>query len=86
MIKMEIFKGQNLIEFADRFKTDQDCREYLSEVKCLENYVCRKCMHTKSQIRKDFSRTCNICGGTESAMANTLFHKVKFGLKKVFFI
>jgi hypothetical protein len=28
MIKMEIFKGQNLIEFADRFKTNQDCREY----------------------------------------------------------
>jgi len=43
-------------------------------------------MHTKSLIRNDFSRTCNICGDTESAMANTLLHKVKFGLKKVFFI
>ncbi|MDP3360205.1 MAG: IS1595 family transposase, partial [Lutibacter sp.] len=29
---MEIFKGQNLIEFAERFKTDQDCREYLSKI------------------------------------------------------
>ena len=83
---MEIFKGQNLIEFAERFKTDQDCREYLSNIKWSGSYVCRKCKHTKSQIRKDYARTCNICSDTESAMANTLFHKVKFGLRKAFFI
>lgn len=83
---MEIFKGQNLIEFAERFKTDQDCREYLSNIKWSEHYVCRKCNRTKCQIRKDFARTCNICSDTESATANTLFHKVKFGLKKAFFM
>ena len=83
---MEIFKGQNLIEFAERFKTDQDCREYLSNIKWSEGYVCRKCKHTKSQIRKDYARTCNKCSDTESTMANTLFHKVKFGLRKAFFI
>ena len=55
---MEIFRGQNLIEFAERFKTDEDCKKYLSEIKWAEHYVCRKCGHTKSQVRKDFSRTC----------------------------
>jgi len=70
----------------DRAFTDQDCREYLSKVKWSEGFVCRKCKHTKSQIRKDFARTCNICSDTESVMANTLFHKVKFGLRKAFFI
>jgi transposase-like protein len=83
---MEIFRGQNLIEFAERFKTDEDCKKYLSEVKWAEGYTCRKCNHTKSQIRKDFSRTCNICSDTESSTADTLFHKVKFGLRKAFFI
>src|SRR5680860_974809 len=83
---MEIFRGQNLIEFAERFKTDEDCKKYLSEIKWTEHYVCRKCGHTKSQIRKDFSRTCNICSDTESSTANTLFHKVKFGLRKSFFM
>ena len=29
---MEIFKGQNIIKFAEQFKTDQDCREYLSKI------------------------------------------------------
>lgn len=86
LIKMEIFRGQNLIEFAEHFKTDEDCKKYLSEVKWSGGYTCRKCSHTKSQIRKDFSRTCNICSNTESSTADTLFHKVKFGLRKAFFI
>jgi len=83
---MEIFTGQNILEFAERFKTDMDCKQYLSEIKWNKGYACRKCGHTKSQIRKDYSRTCNICSHIESSTANTLFHKVKFGLRKAFFI
>ena len=83
---MDIFKGQNLLEFAERFKTDEDCKEYLAELKKKEGYQCLKCGHTKFQERKDFSRVCNICVHIESATANTLFHKVKFGVRKAFFI
>lgn len=83
---MDIFKGKNLIEFAERFQTDQDCLKYLAQIKWKEGYKCRKCGHTKSQIRKNFSRTCNVCSDTESPTAGGLFHKVKFGLKKAFFI
>ena len=46
----------------------------------------RKCGHKKYQVRNDFSRTCNICGDTESPTAGTLFHRLKFGLRKAFFI
>jgi transposase-like protein len=83
---MDIFKGQNLLEFAERFKTDKDCIEYLSHFKWQKGYKCVKCNHTASQIRRDHSRTCNVCSHTESATANTLFHKVKFGVRKAFFI
>jgi transposase-like protein len=83
---MNLFQGQDLLEFADRFKTDKDCMEYLAHFKWNEGFKCLKCGHTASQIRKDHSRTCNKCSHTESAMANTLFHKVKFGLRKAFFI
>jgi len=41
---------------------------------------------TASQLRKDYSRTCNKCSHTETSTANTLFHKVKFGVRKAFFI
>ena len=83
---MEIFKGQNIIEFVERFNTNEKCQEYLSEIKWSKAYICRKCKHTECQIRKNYSRTCNICNDTESATANTLFHKLKFGLRKAFFI
>jgi len=83
---MNIFKGQNLLEFSDRFKTDADCKEYLSLLKWKDGYNCNKCGHNASQQRKDFSRICNICSHIESATANTLFHKVKFGVRKSFFI
>lgn len=83
---MELFKGQNLLEFTERFKTDEDCIKYLAYLKWLEGFKCVKCGHTGSQIRVNFSRTCNKCSHTESATANTLFHKVKFGVRKAFFI
>lgn len=83
---MKIFKGQNIIEFVTRFNNDEKCKEYLSEIKWSNGFVCRKCKHLECQIRKDFSRTCNICDDTESVTANTLFHKLKFGLLKAFFI
>jgi len=83
---MDICKGQNLLEFAERFKTDGDCKEYLAGLKKSEGYQCLKCGHTKFQERKDFSCVCNICVHIESATANTLFHKVKFGVRKAFFI
>jgi ribosomal protein L37AE/L43A len=50
------------------------------------SYKCLKCNHTACQVKKDFARQCNICGHKESATANTLFHKVKFGVRKAFFI
>ncbi len=83
---MNIFKGQNLLEFSDRFKTDKDCKKYLAEIKWEDGFECLKCGHKKAQIRRDFSRTCNVCSHQESATSNTLFHKVKFGVRKAFFI
>jgi len=83
---MEIFKGQNLLEFSERFKTNEECIEYLAHIKWSRGYTCMKCGHVACQIRRDYSRTCNKCSHTESAMANTLFHKVKFGIRKAFFI
>ena len=83
---MEIFKGQNLLEFAEHFKTDLDCEEYLAHWKWKNGYSCRKCGHTKYQVRKDFSRTCNVCSDTESPSSGKLFHRVKFGLRKAFFV
>ena len=39
---MELFKGQSLLEFTERFKTDLDCEEYLASLKWRDGYCCRK--------------------------------------------
>ena len=83
---MDIFQGRNLIEFTEYFKTDANCKEYLANIKWKNGFKCLKCGNQTNQIRKDFSRTCNKCSHTETAPSNTLFHKVKFGLRKAFFI
>ncbi len=83
---MDVFRGQNLLDFSARFKTDEDCKEYLAIKKWSEGYKCMNCGHKKAQIRVDFGRCCNICSHIESASAGTLFHKVKFGLRKAFYI
>ena len=41
---MELFKGQSLLEFTERFKTDLDCEEYLASLKWEDGYCCRKLM------------------------------------------
>ena len=83
---MGLFQGQNILEFAEHFKTDNNCKEYLANIKWEDGFSCVKCGNKSSQLRKEHSRTCNKCSHTETAPSNTLFHKVKFGLRKAFFI
>jgi transposase-like protein len=83
---MAIFKGQNIIEFVEAFKTEADCLEYLSNIKWENGYECIKCSHKGSQSRNNYAKICNKCSHIESPTANTLFHKVKFGILKAFHI
>ncbi len=84
---MELFKGQGIIDFLDKFKTDLDCQEYLANIKWKDGYRCPKCGHTKFTVRKaNFGHDCNRCHHIESPTAQTIFHNVKFGLRKAFII
>jgi hypothetical protein len=83
---MDLYAGQNLLDFTVWFKTDENCKEYLANFKWENGFECVKCHHTASQIRKDFSRTCNKCSHTKTESSNILFNKVKFGLCKAFFM
>ena len=80
------FEGQNAQEFYVRFNTVDSCKEYLAGIKWKNGFKCVKCAHKACQIRTNLNRTCNKCSHTESPSANTLFHKVKFGLDKAFII
>lgn len=83
---MELFKGQSLIKFSDRFPDDLSCKAYLADLKWKEGFKCKKCGHSKFTLRPDLTRTCTFCHRDESPTASTAFHKVKFGIRKAFFI
>lgn len=81
------FIGENIIEFSERFKDDISCLEYLAEIKWGKEYSCIKCGCTQFSVRQtDKAMQCHKCHYIESPTANTLFHKVKFGIRKAFMI
>lgn len=83
------FTGLSLIEFTETFKSDLDCKEYLGERKWGEGFRCRKCNHKRATILKGertAHRMCTLCKREESPTSGTLFHRVRFGLRKAFFI
>jgi transposase-like protein len=83
---MEIFKGESLIKFTDRFPSDEACLKYLSDIKWNKGFKCKKCGHLKFSERTKHERCCTLCKHIESPTSGTLFHKVKFGIRKAFFI
>ena len=47
---MEKFKGESILEFTDKFKTDLDCLEYLAQIKCCIQYIFRTYAESFSPI------------------------------------
>lgn len=79
---------QNILtitDFRNRFKTEEDCLNYLIDIKWRQDYKCVKCKCEEyGKGRQWFYRCCKHCGYDESATANTLFHKCKLGLLRAF--
>ena len=81
------FRGVALFGFIDRFKTDEDCMRYLSSIKWVNGYKCKKCGNENyCKGRKPFSHRCTKCKYDESPTVHTMFDKCKFPLLTAFHI
>lgn len=81
------FAGVNSIVFHQRFKTDDDCLEYLSCIKWENGFSCKRCDNDKYCVgKKPFNRRCTKCRYEESPTSGTMFDKVKFSILKAFHI
>ncbi len=82
------YKGTAIFKFLDRFKNDDDCKAYLFKLKFdNDSFSCSKCNNTEAyEGIKPYTKVCKSCRHVESSTSNTLFHKVKFGLRKAFAI
>ena len=82
---MKILKSLSREEYLQNFGTKEQCMLYLSTKKWSAGYNCKQCNFSKYILGKqEYSRRCKKCSYDESPTANTLFHKIKFGILKAF--
>lgn len=78
-------KALTIQSFRKQFSTEEDCINYLIELKWGKGYKCIRCQSEKyGKGRQWFYRRCKECGYDESVTANTMFHKCKLGLLRAF--
>lgn len=83
----EKFRGVVLFDFIKRFKTSEDCYEYIANIKWSKGYICKKCGNVNfCKGKKPFSRRCTKCKYDESPTAHTKLDKCKFSLLVAFHI
>lgn len=81
------FKSLTIFEFQERFPDEESCYKYLAELKWSEGFTCPECGHTKfCKGIKQYDRQCTKCNRLVSPTSGTMFHKVKFSIKKAFYI
>ena len=83
---MKPFKGENILHLVKELPDDAACKAYLARLKWHDGFTCSRCGHNKGCEKADYKYHCYACQYVERATANTLFHKVKFGLHKAFCI
>jgi predicted RNA-binding Zn-ribbon protein involved in translation (DUF1610 family)/transposase-like protein len=74
-----------LLQFQERFKDDEVCREHLFHIRWPEGFQCPHCGHT--EYYNHTSRhlyTCKQCGYQASVMAETVMHRSHTPLRKWF--
>jgi len=64
----------SLAEFEARFSTEEECRDYLFQLRWPEGFRCPRCEHTKAWAIGKRLFECESCGYQCSVTAGTIFH------------
>ncbi|MDR3348976.1 MAG: IS1595 family transposase [Acidaminococcales bacterium] len=74
-----------LLEFMERFGTEDACREYIYQKRWPDGFVCPKCGHTKHfNIKSRNKYQCKACAHQTTATAGTIMDKTRTPLTKWF--
>ena len=81
------FQSISIPDFLERFGTNDKCYQMLIDLKWQNGFICAKCSNLKyCKAVRPYDRQCTKCRYVQSPTSGTLFHKVKFPLKKAFLI
>ena len=68
---------RTLLEFEERFATEQACREYFRKLRWPEGFQCPRCGSQRSWFTKRELYHCDRCGLQTSLFAGTIFQDTK---------
>lgn len=68
---------KTLLEFEQRFSTEEACREYLFTLRWPEGFECPRCRHNKAWTRNRGLYECAKCGFQASVTSGTIFQDTK---------
>jgi len=87
MIDLNLREGLTDEQLEALFGSDEECFEFLANLKWANGFECRKCGNTNFCVgKKAHSRRCTKCKSEESATTDTIFHNCKFPISKAFYI
>jgi transposase-like protein len=71
-------------EFTKRFATEEQCREYLYQLRFPNGFVCPKCQNVKTWAISKTLFECSQCGRQTSVTSGTIFQDTRTPLKTWF--
>lgn len=72
---------RSLLEFEDRFATDQACRDYLTQLRWPHGFVCPRCGACTAWTATRGRLVCGGCRHQTSVTAGTIFHDTRKPLR-----
>ena len=75
---------ENQIEFEKMFTTEEQCLDYLKELRFPKGYSCQKCQHNEYWLNNRGIMVCTSCKNELSITSGTIFHRSKLPLVVIF--
>lgn len=72
---------RTMLELEERFATDQDCIEYLTQIRWPDGFRCPACQHDDAWRNSRGLYECKGCGHQTSVTAGTILHQTRKPLK-----
>ncbi len=76
----------NFEEFLDRFKTEDDCAEYIRKIRWPDGFVCPRCQATKAWTTSRGLLHCSKCRHDTSVTVGTVFENTQKPLRVWFHV
>jgi len=72
---------RTVLEFEERFATEEACRQYVADIRWPEGFRCPQCGHREAWITKRGLWHCKACGFQVSVTAGTIFQGTRKPLR-----